>query len=265
MADPALLSTLPDLRGEAALATFLPPEGATASEVLVVAQHLEKVDAFTACALRALIEYHARVRSTRVILNPPDHAETYRTLWHLLGDDRPKHFGCSNDASPPGKTAPRTVILPATVIPSVGMGDIIAGLVPRLCDPMPKPPARLIAGAFAELVDNALFHGDDSPIGAVAAIFHERSMHALQLVVIDLGARVAREPDAPAALSDCIVESEHNDGGLASLVHQIERRDLDARILIAAGNGRVQWGSGGWTASQAQHVNGFTASVSVRL
>jgi hypothetical protein len=266
MADPALYSTPRDLRGEAALTTLLPQAGTDASEVLVVAQHLEKVDAFTACALRALIEYHARRRATRVTLNPPDDSETYRALWHLLGEDLPKHFCLSNDASPPGKSAPRTVLLPATVIGSFPVADGIAGLVPRLCSAMPSRPARLIAGAFAELVDNGLFHGDDSPINVVAAIFHERDEHALQLVVTDLGARIARESDAAAALSDCLAMSEKADGGLVSLVNQIGRfDDVDAGVSIASGNGRLQWANGEWTTEQAQHVDGFTASMSVRL
>ena len=266
MADPVLYSTPRDLRGEAALTTLLPPTGSIASEVLVVAKHLEKVDAFTACALRALIEYQARFRATRVTLNPPDDSETYRTLWHLLGDDLPKHFCFSNDASPPGKSAPRTVLLPATVIGSFPVADSIAGLVPRLCSSMPSRPARLIAGAFAELVDNALFHGDDSPIGAVAVIFHERGEHELQLVVTDLGSRIARVSDAAGVLSACRAKSELADGGLVSVVNQIERfDDIDARVSIASGSGRLQWDGGEWVAEPAQYVDGFTASVSVRL
>ena len=141
MADSALYSVFGDLRGEAALLTLLPR--ADASEVLVVAKGLEKVDAFTACALRALIEYHARRHATRVTLNPPDDAETYRTLWHLLGEGLPRHFCFSNDASPPAQQAPRTVLLPATVIESFSDCGRIAGLVPPLCDAMEDVPVAV--------------------------------------------------------------------------------------------------------------------------
>ena len=194
MVDPALYSASGDLRGEAALSALLPR--ADASEVLVVAKGLKKVDAFTACALRALIEYHARRHATRITLSPPDDTETYHTLLHLLGEGLPGHFCFSNDASPPAEQAPRTVLLPVTVIDSFSDCDRIAELVPRLCDAMPPRLVRLIAGAFAELVDNSLFHADDSPIGVVACIFHERTEHALQLVVTDLGRSVAHEQDA---------------------------------------------------------------------
>lgn len=272
MANPVLCSTPRDLRGEAALAALLPQTGRDASEVLVVAKGLEKVDAFTACALRALIEYYARRRATRVTLSPPDGTETYRTLWHLLGEDLPRHFCFSNDASPPAERAPRTVLLPATVIDSFSDCDRIADLVPRLCEAMPTRPVRLVAGAFAELVGNGLFHADDSPIGVVASIFHEPDEHALQLVVTDLGGSVAREPDAAVALSSCIAKSEQTYGGLAGLADQIGRfggklADIEARISIASGNGRLEWSNAEseWTTARAQHVEGFTASVSFRL
>ncbi len=135
---------------------------------------------------------------------------------------------------------------------------------------MPPRPVRLIAGAFEELVDNGLFHADDSPIGVVASIFHERAEHALQLVVTDLGGSVAHEPDAAAVLRSCFAKSEQADGGLVGLADQIGRfgdrfGDIEAHISIASGNGRLRWDSAEWAAAQAQYVGGFTASVSFRL
>ena len=259
-------STPCDLRGEAALVALLPQAGEDASEVLLVARCLKRVDAFTACALRASIEVQARLRSTRVTLSPPAGAETHRTLWHLLGGGLPRHFSLSNDASPPAERAPRTVLLPATVIGSISDGDRIAEVVPRLCGAMRSRPRRVIAGAFHELVENGLSHAGDSPIGVVACIFHERAEHAVQVVVTDLGGSVAHEPDAAMALRSCLAKSAKAGGGLASLGDQIGRfDDIEGRILIASGNARLRWENAEWAAAQAQYVHGFTASVSVLL
>jgi hypothetical protein len=264
MADPLFLSAFTDLRGAAALQLIPAPE-ATASEVVLLTENVERVDAFTGCALRSVAEHFARRKATRVILAAPTNEEVYRTLWHLLGDELPKHFCVSNDAAPPTKGAPRTIILPATLVRSVSEGEMIANVIPRLGAALPAREVRFIAGAFGELVYNALVHSDDSQNPTVTAIFHERGEHTLQLVVLDLGARIARAPDAAEVLSQCMLASEASDGALAGLAEQIERRNLDARIEIAAGNGRISWDDSGWAASPAQHVNGFSASVSVRL
>ena len=115
-------------------------------------------------------------------------------------------------------------------------------------------------------------YAGDSPIGVLASIFHEPDEHALQLVVTDLGGSVASEPDAAVALSSCPAKSEQADGGIASLADQIRRfggrfSDIEARISIASGNGRLQWNNAEseWTTVPAQRVEGFTASVSFGL
>jgi hypothetical protein len=262
--DQTWLSAAGDLRGENALA-FIPHPGATAAEVMLHAGSVTSVDAVTACAWRALIEYHARHRATRVVLTPPTDTRVSRLLVGLLGPELPKQFCFANDTEPPSGSRSRAVIMPATVIRSFDEADMIAGVLPQLGTAYARRPMRFLEGAYGELVDNAVEWAADSPIGAVVAAVHEREDHVLQLAVTDLGARIGRNPDAHLELERLVSESISDEGGLASLANQATRLDLEARIELAAGTGRLLWQDGGWEARQAQFVGGFTATVSVAL
>jgi hypothetical protein len=262
--DAIFLSAAGDLRGENAL-SYIPQVGATASEVMLNATHVTKVDAVTACAFRALIEHYARRGATRVVMAPPSDSATARLLIGLLGPELPKHFCFANDSEVPTGRRPQAVVLPATVIRSFDEADLIAGVLPQLGTSQPGRPRRFLEGAFGELVDNAIEWGSDSPIGAVIAAVHERHGHVLQLAVTDLGARIASRSDARDELERLVQASTQEERGLSLLAAQAVRLDLDLRLEVASGSGRASWVEGAWSFEETQAVAGFTAAVSISL
>lgn len=262
--DTLWISAAGDLRGENAL-PYIPQSASASSEVMLHAAHVTKVDAVTACALRGLVEHHARRRATRVVMTPPQEPTVARLLIGLLGPELPKHFCFANDTDTPTGRRPQAVILPATVIRSFDQADLIASILPQLGTSHPNRERRFLESSFGELVDNAIEWGDDSPVGAVVTAVHECHEHVLQLAVMDLGARIARRSDARDELERLVQASVADERGLASLTEQATRLDLDVQLELASGNGRATWSDGAWTYGEAQAVAGFTAWVAVSL
>jgi anti-sigma regulatory factor (Ser/Thr protein kinase) len=257
------ISLAGDVRGETAL-VHIPRRPSNADEVMILADGVTQVDAWTGTALRTVIEYHGRVRQRRVVFSPPGNATVARLLAGLLDNDLPGNFCVSNDAAAVG-SPPRSVILPATVIKTFQAADEVGDVIPELGSHYARQIVRFLAGAAVVLAENAVQHAGDSPIGAVATLAHERDEDELQLVVADLGGSITRSPDVHLVLQEAVQDSLANDGSFIGLTRQAERFGLDVTLTLAAGSGRLYWRAGTWTPAEAQHVEGFTAAVTVHL
>lgn len=262
MEEPQWISLAGDVRGEAAL-VHIPRRPSSAGEVMILADGVTRVDAWTGTALRTVIEYHGRIRQRRVVFSPPSNATVARLFAGLLDNDLPGHFCLSNDAAAVG-SPPSSVILPSTVITNFYGADDIGDAIPGLGSQYARRPMNFLAGAAVAFAENAVQHGE-SLIGAVVTIAYEREEDELQLVVADLGASVTHSTDVHRALEKAVQDSAANDGSLSGLTLQAERLELDVTLTLAAGSGRLYWRAGTWTPAEEQHVEGFTAAVTVHL
>jgi hypothetical protein len=258
-----LFESLPsELRGEEAL-VMLPQRGPAPAEVLIRGEGLRSIDGWGAAAVRTKIEYHARYQARRVTLSPPTNAEAWRLLHALIRVDHPEHLIVPNDAESVDPSAPRSVILPAVAFRSL---DAVDAISERLLDEARgriRQQLRFVATALPEFVLNSLTHASASPTRPVACVFHDRSEDELQLVVCDLGERIARQAHAAAALQAAL--AARSEGAITTLAEAARMRGLDVTISLASGSGRLYWRAGRWHPATAQAVAGFTAAITAPL
>jgi hypothetical protein len=250
---PHLVSLQADLRGKPAL-TLLPQPGEPGDEIMLFAGGLKQADAWTGSAVRALVELHGRARSKRVVLGPPSDRKACNMLLSLIGaqapEELPAHFCLANDAKVEGVKVPSTVILPAQRITHYTIADMFADVLPRRLESFPAAAARMVEKA----------------VGAIATVAHEREAHVLQAVVTDLSAEITRAKDAAERLGAMAAESAEDEHGWWGLIDEAERRELEARLTVAAGTGRLEWQAGTEpTVAVEQVVGGFTAALEVAL
>lgn len=262
---PGIVSISGDQRGETALAN-LPTVGVGDEELRVEAGGLVKVDAYTAVALRALVEYYGSRCHKMVTFRPPASDETWALLAGLLGAGLPEYFCLAAGASfPRGRS--RAAILPTRRIESLDDNDEVAeGLLDLIDgDTYGRRNVALMATAFAVFGENALIHAADSVIGTLAAIIYEREASTLELVVTDLGRGLADAEDAYETVIDLVERSQQHGGGLDGLVADARRKEIDLELRIASSSGRLLWRNGVPNVSEAQAVPGFTAAAIIHL
>jgi hypothetical protein len=262
---PGRVSISGDQRGETALAN-LPNVGAGGEELHIEAGGLVKVDACTAVALRALVEYHGSRCHKTVTFRPPRSGQTSALLASLLGAGLPDYFCLASGTSfPVGRS--RAAILPTRRIESLDDNDEVAeGLLDLIDDEIYGcRNVALVATAFGVFGENALIHAPDSVVGTLAAIAYEREASALQLVVTDLGRGLADAEDPYEAVIDLVERSQQHGGGLDGLVADAHRKEIDLELRIASSSGRLSWRNGVPNVSEAQAVPGFTATAIIHL
>lgn len=253
-----------DRRGESAL-QLLPDASRGAGEELIAGGALAALDCWTAVCLRARLELHARQLQHRVTLELPRRPEPSLLLRSMLGE-LPAQVVLGQGASVAVGVS-RAAILPAQRIESRPVMETIADDLPhRIAATHSRRCARLIAGAFAELVDNALRHARDSPISTVAGVAYEPTPHALQLVVVDLGRSLAQPEDTGARLLEALQPRE---GALRAFdwIAQLSKgQSRDVEIAVASGGGRLRLRGGeGWVLSRGLPTPGFAVGVTLRL
>lgn len=262
---PGIVSISGDQRGETGLAN-LPTVATGGEELRVEAGALVKADAYTAVALRALVEYYGSRCHKTVTFRPPRSDETWTLLAALLGAGLPDYFCLSAGASFPVERS-RAAILPTRRIDSPDDNDQVAeGLLDLIDGDMyGRRIVALMASAFAVLGENALIHAPDSVTGTLAAIAYERDASTLQLVVTDLARGLAGAEDPYEALLDLVERSQQDGGGLDGLVADARRKEIDLELRIASSSGRLSWRNGVANVSEAQAVPGFTATAIIHL
>jgi hypothetical protein len=182
-------------------------------------------------------------------------------LHALVRHDHPRHLVLPSDSPQHDAPEPRNVLLAARRIISLEHADaLFDDLVDRSGGRL-REPVRFAAKHLPELALNALTHGSNSPTAPVVCGIHERDEDEVQLVVIDLGNRMARE-DAEA-LEHAV--RGRPEGHLRSLVESAGARDIDLSLTLASGVGRVYWRGGRWSRATAEPVPGFTAALTLPI
>lgn len=263
MAEP-LVETLPsDLRGEGAL-PILPVPAPPPSEVMLFGDSVRHVDAWGASALRVKVEYLARYQQRRVTLSLPSERVVRELLHALIRHDCPRHLVLPTDSGSESAPAPQNVLVGARRVPSLEHADAIVEDLSDRANGRLNPAIRFAAKWLPELALNALTHGKDSPVPPIACVLHEREEDELQLVVVDLGLRVARSDEADTVLESRVLASP--EGALSTLVGSASHRGLDVTLTLAAGTGRLYWRNGRWRRAVAdEYLAGFTAVVTVPI
>jgi hypothetical protein len=261
---PAIVSFSGDQRGESAL-THLPARHAERQELLIQASGLAKADTYTAVVTRALIEFYARRGQQTVTFCPPADPPTWGLLATLIGCDLPRHFTLTDDAPKP-PTA-RAAMIPVQPIASIEVADLLTrGLRQEIGETYGKRNIAILEGAFGTLVENGIEHAPDSPVGVLAAIGHEREAHVLQLVVCDLGAGLGAAADPEEAMIELVERSQSRPAaGLAGMVADARRKEIDLELRIASGASRLSWRHGVADVRADQAVPGFTAAAIIHL
>jgi hypothetical protein len=262
MTDRRTISAGGDFRGEAGL-SLLPLRGAPAAEVGIFADGMVGIDAWGAAALKTSVEYYARYQQQQVSMSAPSRAPVWRVLYHLLASDCPRHFVPTDDAQLPAAQRPSAVLLPAVRVPSIDAAEGIAEVLLGRASGRLTRAVRFVAEELPELVDNSIRHARRSPTAPVACCFYDAEEDELQLVVCDLGSGFDRDESAGESLLAAVDAQPR--GGLRSAAEVAASRGLDATLTVAAGNGRVYWRSGSWSAAAAVAVSGVAAAVAIQI
>ena len=85
-------------------------------------------------------------------------------------------------------------------------------------------------------------------------------------MVTDLGAGLGAADDPEEAMIELIERSQNQRAaGLAGLVADAGRKEIDLELRIASAGGRLSWREGVADVSAEQAVPGFTAAAIIRL
>lgn len=251
--------TLPaDLRAEAAL-QLLPQRGTTPDELMLLGEPVRHIDAWGGAALRTTIEYFARYQQRQVTLSMPESRPACELLHGLVRHDHPAHLVLPSDSNQHDAPQPPNVLLAARRVPAPEHADALAEDLFERGSGRLREPIRFAAKHLPELSLNALTHGGNSPTAPVVCAVHEREEDEVQLVIIDLGSRMAR--DNAEALEHAV--RGRADGHLRSLVESAQARDIDLSLTLASGVGRLYWRDGRWSRATAEAVPGFTAALTL--
>lgn len=246
-------------------------------ELMLDASRLAFVDAWVASVMRTLVEYRARAMQTRVVIVPPRIKTPRALLIDALGE-LPSHATWARVRDEEVSTEPLPlftgtlferpladrIVLPAQRISDGATSRDIGRLLPRLGRLTRKPDEMtFLITAFRELVENALIHGDASPVGAIATVVCEPRERSLELVVVDLGAGVQGN-EMPEFMSGLRDTSPTDLAGIPSLVEAARLRELPATFFIVTSGRVLRNVNGMWTCHRAGVLPGFAVGVKVR-
>jgi anti-sigma regulatory factor (Ser/Thr protein kinase) len=261
---PPVWSVAGDIRGEAAL-RYMPPPSSPGEQALIVCDAVSHCDAWSAAVLRTLLEYAATRLLMPITLSLPSDQNVRVALTDALGT-LPNGVQLARDTKLPTRTS-HNVIMPATRVRNLGLAEAVAEHLPGTSRSAGASRRELnfLALVLLELLTNALAHGK-SPVEAVASVGYEAEEDELQLVVCDLGQKIARQREAGEVLSEAWKVSEkrgrRTPSGLPGIGAMAMRRSMNLSLSIFSGTGRVFWRAGkARFVSEEPFIPGFTAAV----
>lgn len=234
---------------------------ATRAGGIVDASRVMALDAVGAATLGLCAE-RARVTGDELTIVPPRSRELSGYLDGLVrrsgGSDVPADLVGGGE-----------IIIPAR---RVGDRQELRSYVTRVGDVLAargKGVAQVIQIAVATLVDNSLRHGSGPEAPALAVALRGRT---IEICVRDLGSSITTSSDARSELVRRIqLPAEAGQAppgspvGIAWLATLIERRELDAALAFASGDGRLSYEKNSWRCHLAAPTPGFTAMAQVCL
>lgn len=226
------------VRDVAPVCLFAPSE--PKSELVLVASGVGSVDVVAGTATRLRIARHFRQRPEgRVTIMPPSSASVAEHFIELL---TPVPDGVTVSTPPELADPPRYALLPATLIPDDEAAVAAGAFALEACDRARIAPIRanLVAWAVVELSANALAHArgsDDPPVVAMTVSGRAR---VLEVAVSDLGRSISEAREAARLLGE-LPGTKGGQGALADFLRRGANRDLDVRLEVFAGTGRLRW------------------------
>lgn len=263
---PELWSVSGDASGEEAL-VHLPGFHSRSDQLLVACDGLKACDIWSGVVIRALLEYAAVRLMMPVTLSLPTDHDVRREFFDALGGLLPNNVTLAAGATTPSGESKR-VILPACRIDELGFAGVVASHLPGTprSAGVERRELSFIAAALQTLVSNALLHAS-SPINAIAGVGFEPDYNEVNLVVADLGDRVARHDDAADVLDEAWRTNERTGRkvppGLPGILLTARARSLDATLNLYSGTGRlfVRAGEEPRILTEQLFVPGFVANV----
>ncbi len=255
---PHALRHVPDLRGV---------QSGGAEELLIEARGMTGADAFTAVAIRAVIERHLASDADATVCPwfPRDPA-CRRRLHYLLGA-LPERCALPDDYRVPRRD-PR-ILIPALAVVDIDEAELIgrtiraAGSSSHLGNlRLAVAHAQFLAVSAVALLDNALTYASDSGCAPIISCAIEAESRDVQLVVYDLGERVATNAHSLARLRESLDRSRANFGGLTNVLDLARRHGFEASMVIRSGTAFARW-DGSWETREVAYSPGWGTGITV--
>jgi anti-sigma regulatory factor (Ser/Thr protein kinase) len=263
--DPASpISVSGSVRREAALTSFLSaePAGEPDTELMIHAPGVERVDVVTGAAARMRIARHMRKHPDGgVTIIPPRDGAVAGRLIDLLW---PLPEGVNLTAQEDPGERPRYALVPATQIKDAEDAHLAGESALEACEAarVSEDRASIIALAVMDVAENALLHAvdpEDPPVVAATVSGRERFV---EVAVVDSGCGIS-EAESPEELLAGLPAPLNGAGILPELLRLGKRDDLNVRIEILAGTGRLRWRWNGHATTTGVYVPGTTVVVTV--
>jgi anti-sigma regulatory factor (Ser/Thr protein kinase) len=262
--DPAWISVSGSVAGEAALTQFLgdEPDGARDTELMIYASGVDRVDVLTGVASRMRIARHLRKHPDGgVTITPPNDGAVAGRLLDLLSE-LPE--GVSVTAEPERPARQRYALIPATQIRDADDAHLAGETALEACEAarVSDDRASIIALAVMDIAENALLHAadpEDPPVVAATVSGRERFV---EIAVVDSGRGIS-EAESPEELLAGLPAPLNGAGILPELLRRGKRADLNVRIEILAGTGRLRWRWNGHATTKGVYVPGTTVVFTV--
>lgn len=249
------------LRGESALANLLvrSAQQAPDCELCINARAVDSINVVGATATRMRVARHLRQhpRGHVEVWQPGQRAVAARFYDILHPLPARAGMGARPETEPPA----HFTLLPATAIEDSDAAHAIGELVWDHClaARISELRAGYIALATMELTDNALIRAMgalDPPVVAVSSIGRER---IVEIAVTDAGTSISEAADPAATLAKLPGQGVDGADGFLTMIHRRAAAvELDLKMRIAAGTGRLLWTATQHRTESGIHVEGMT-------
>lgn len=228
----------PALRGQRAIAALGPLCSPAAPRLEVDATNLKRADAFTGVVVREVVRRHLDADpGHQIFLREPHDSPTWDMLSDLVGT-LPRRARWAGDQRAARRE--QQVLLPTTSIDDEEVAKLISkSWLPAIMANLRLPAAerRLLMSAAAAFADNGLRYG--SGAATLLCACHDEQANDLQLVALSSWEAPAEDFDAVDMLREALAKSRRAIGGIAMLIDQAKRRNIDATIRLAVDQGRL--------------------------
>lgn len=251
-----------DLRGERAATAFpLPASAGGVAELDLRA--VQAVDAWTACAARIWTMYTTMLLFTPVEIFPPRDPEVSDLFGFLFA---PAQLPNRTSFDPARRSdlfddPPVAGVLEAWRFRGRG-GQVIAEELLDRFDVAVAEVRSFLAGQAGHIASVAAAFAEESPLDSYVACCVDFELDTIQLVVSNLSTTVAEAAvDADEFLTGVWAGDSEFDG-LKEVEETADRLELDAELIVRAGEARLHWRSAcPAVIEDAEGTLGFTAAL----
>lgn len=226
-------------------------------EIFLDLSAVDLVDAWTATALRALVELWS-VDSREISLVAPRKPAARSMLAAMTGPLQSKVVPPLSWRAEADDV--RRVLLAAQRLSDLDACATASAEISRSARTFDRTSVLVARAALAVFVENGLTYGHDSPIDIVASIAQNPTGDEIHVVVTDL----ADHHLARQEVEDAYQRSVSDLGGLSFVGALAVQQGMNLQLRLASGTARLAALGDEWVASEGRHVPGFTAAAVIR-